>query len=135
MAVKARPPVKLQISKSSGHSFATGVAIAPIDKQPEPTCPFCGCKHTLELCKPFLEETHRNKLNFVKTKGICFGCLSMGHISRDCKRRLTSPVCRQVHPSVLHVNGREGATKETERLSGAVSRASEELCGHIGVGE
>lgn len=55
VAVKARFPVKLQSSSSSS---ATGVAIAPKEKQSEPCCPLCSCKHTLELCKPFMEETH-----------------------------------------------------------------------------
>lgn len=135
MAVKTRFPVKAQISKAYDSSFATGVTISPKETEPEPSCPFCRCKHTLEQCKPFFEETHRNKLNFVKSEGICFGCLSIGHISRDCKQRLTCRVCKQAHPSALHIYVKNGPTKQTERPSGVAGRTTAELCGHIGAGE
>ena len=135
VAVKTRFPVKAQISKAYDSSFATGVIISPKETEPEPSCPFCRCKHTLERCKQFFEETHRNKLNFVKIKGICFGCLSIGHISRDCKQRLTCRACKQAHPSALHIYVKNCPTKQTERPSGVAGRTTAELCGHIGAGE
>ncbi len=135
VAVKPRSAIKSQMSKSVGSSFATDVTVAPREKNPDPFCPFCSCKHTLELCKQFMETTHRNKLNFLKNKGVCFGCLSTGHLSRDCKKRLICRVCNLSHPSVLHIRSQDGTVKEQEKSSGAIQGASVKLCGHIGAGE
>lgn len=131
MSVKSRYVVKSQMSKSAGSSFATDVTVASKEKKLEPFCPFCSCKHTLELCKQFMETTHRDKLNFLKTKGTCFGCLCSSHISRDCKKRLTCTVFKLSHPSVLHINSQDRKVKEREKSSGATQGAPVESCGHI----
>lgn len=120
VTTKTRPPAKPQITKSSGSSFVTGVTVAPKEKQSEPPetpCSFCNCKHALEVCKAFMAQTHRNKLNFLKCKGMCFGCLSTGHISRGCGKHLTCRVCKQAHPSVLHINIKaSGLAGKTPRM-------------------
>lgn len=120
------------MSKSSGSSFATSIAIAQKETKPEPSCPFCSCKHTLELCQQFLKKKHRDKLSFLKTKDICFGCLTTGHISRECERHLTYRVSKQAHPSVLHIDTKDNTFKEAERPSDVIGSALVELCGHIG---
>lgn len=66
----------------------------------------CSQVHTLEQCPQLEKKTHRNKINFMKEKGICFGCLRSGHGSKDCDKRLTCKVCSQNHPSMLHINQR-----------------------------
>ncbi|XP_052470971.1 uncharacterized protein LOC128027405 [Carassius gibelio] len=132
---KARSPVKSQVSKSSGSSFATSITIAQKQMKFDLSCPFCSARHTLDMCKDFLKITHRDKLSFLKTKGICFGCLSTGHISRDCKRRLSCKVCKQAHPSVLHIEAKDSIVEKAERPSNATGGASAGLCGHIGAGD
>ena len=128
---KARSPVT-QISKSPSSSFAT---IAQSETKLNLPCPFCSSRHTLDLCKDFVKIAHRDKLSFIKAKGICFGCLSTGHISRDCKRRLSCKTCKQAHPSVLHIEAKDSTTKRTERPADVIGSASAELCGHIGAGD
>ncbi len=49
-------------------------------------------------------KKHRDKINFLKEKGICFACLCIGHRSKDCDKHLTYKVCSQKHPSILHIN-------------------------------
>ena len=123
---KAKSPVKTRPSKPFSSSYATSVA--PVTgAKPDPSCPFCSSKHALDSCQKFGKKAHRDKLSFMKTKGICYGCLNPGHISKDCNRRLTCNVCKRTHPSILHI-----ATKETDRPS-VVSVA--ESCAHIGAGD
>ena len=57
--------------------------------------------HLLNACVKFKAETHENKLNFVKKKGLCFGCLRKGHMSSDCKKRMTCATCHKNHPPVF----------------------------------
>ncbi|KAL2089185.1 hypothetical protein ACEWY4_016084 [Coilia grayii] len=131
---KTRAPVKAQTSKSTSSSYVTSVALPLKETKPEPSCHFCSSKHTLDSCKTFMKKAHRDKLSFLKSKGICFGCLSTGHISKDCKRRLTCSMCKRAHPSTLHIEPKDNATKEAERPSDVIGSASAELCGHIGAG-
>lgn len=65
------------------------------------TCLFCSQSHSLEQCKEFVKKKHREKVNFIKEKAVCFGCLHVGHRSKECKRRLTCKMCNQKHPNVL----------------------------------
>ncbi|KAK0134388.1 hypothetical protein N1851_030045 [Merluccius polli] len=133
--VKARSLVKSHPPKSSGSSYAASISLAQKETKPEPSCPLCSSKHVLDLCKEFAKKPHRDKLSFIKTKGICFGCLSIGHISKECKKRLSCVVCKQAHPSTLHIEIKGKATKEAEKPSGVIGSASAELCGHIGAGD
>ena len=66
----------------------------------------CNKDHALEECPRFEEKTHRDKINLLKEKGVCFGCLRIGHRSKFCDKRLTCKVCSQTHPSVLHIKQR-----------------------------
>ena len=133
--VRAKSPIKSQPSKSYGRSYATSIALAQKEAKPEPSCPFCSSEHALDLCKDFLKKIHRDKISFLKTKGICFGCLSAGHISKECKKRLTCKVCKKAHPSALHIEFKDVTAKEAGKPSGVIGSASAELCGHIGAGD
>lgn len=42
-------------------------------------------------------------MSFLKKKGICFGCLCIRHISRDCKERSLCKICHLKHTSRLHI--------------------------------
>ena len=49
------------------------------------------------------KKARGEKIGFLKEGGVCFGCLYIGHISKDCKRRLTCKVCSLKHPSIVHI--------------------------------
>ena len=69
----------------------------------QPQCSFCKrTDHLLNACVKFKAEARENKLNFVKENGLCFGCLRKGHMSNDCKKRLTCATCNKNHPTCLH---------------------------------
>jgi hypothetical protein len=68
-----------------------------------PTCPFCSAKsHCLNECNKFKSIILDERVKFVMVNSLCFGCLTEGHISRECKARLTCDICSRRHPSCLH---------------------------------
>nr|XP_054757838.1 uncharacterized protein LOC129263947 [Lytechinus pictus] len=67
------------------------------------TCAMCSsAEHQLEKCQKFKDKTLSERKEFIKKGGLCFGCLRKGHMSKECKKRLTCEVCSKRHPSLLH---------------------------------
>lgn len=66
------------------------------------TCMFCGNQHAVAGCPALTQKSQEEKTKFVMSNGLCFGCLTKGHRSRDCKERLTCSKCQKSHPTVLH---------------------------------
>lgn len=74
---------------------------APLDKR---TCLYCKGEHALELCSLLGKRAHKQKITFLKEQKVCFGCLCIGHISKDCRRRMSCKTCGARHPSMLHIH-------------------------------
>ncbi len=55
------------------------------------------------------KRPHKEKVEFLKTNGFCFACLTKAHMSRTCKKRATCSICRMRHPTILH--SEENVTK------------------------
>ena len=120
--VKISKPRTATESKSSrftskGSSFATTVTTvsdSKAEKSPvksnmpfavyDFSCLFCSGKHPLPECPKMNAQAHEAKVQFLREKGLCFGCLKVGHLSRNCKRRLTCQTCQARHPTILHIN-------------------------------
>lgn len=56
-------------------------------------CLFCQGEHKLDSCNELSKKPHSKKMDFLKSKGVCFGCLS---------------------PTILHIYKNVGACKEKE---------------------
>lgn len=109
--LKSNPQSK---HRFKGDSFATVTTIeTPIvedlgrsnqSKASAHTCNSCICcfkGHTLDQCPQFENKAHRDKITFIRTKGICFDCLHFGHLSKDCEKCLHSTDTNQQRkPSV-----------------------------------
>lgn len=67
-------------------------------------CLFCLQDHSLDECQQLAKNKHREKINFLKEKGVCFGCLNIGHLSKNCDKRKTCEKCKQSHPTALHIH-------------------------------
>lgn len=136
--------------KYKGDSFATITTVeTPAVKNhndskhnPKPTnasapttnaCLCCSKNHTLDQCPQFKDATHGDKVTLIRQKGICFGCLRVGHLSRNCEKRLTCKICNKEHPSLLH---RGDANKVEKPKEPVVSNAqiSLQTCGQTGAG-
>ncbi|KAK7882611.1 hypothetical protein WMY93_028785 [Mugilogobius chulae] len=75
-------------------------------------CLFCqGAEHVMEQCKKIKKSLHKEKIDFLRAKGLCFSCLKQGHMSNSCKEKMSCQVCSQLHPTVLHIKAK---TKEVE---------------------
>lgn len=133
--------------KGRGSSFATSVAaVNPGTKQRERTlsyksmkmsCLMCGEDHKLEMCPKLEKKLHRQKIDFLKGRGVCFGCLSVGHMSKDCRNRLSGQLCNLKHPTILHILSKEKEIeieKTQKEAPGESQAVSLKTCGHIGAG-
>lgn len=93
-------------------------------------CLFCTQRHTLDQCSQLKRKSYPEKLDFLKEKGVCFGCLHTGHMRKDCGKRISCKVCYQKHPTVLLEERKEDDGSKEKSVSGtAVS-----TCGHTGAG-
>ena len=94
----------------------------------ERSCAYCdGKNHDLTACWKLQEKENKYKIEFLKSKGFCFGCLKKGsHISKNCTKRLTCKKCNLNHPTILHRDQNPGGKKSTEdtEIRSAGSRCS-----------
>ena len=98
-----RPPAKLH-----GRVFATESAAKPaaegdgLEQRP-PWCFLCRRYiHALEDCADYLGKSYEERRQVIFDKGLCFGCLRKGHLTRECRSRRTCATCGERHPSSLH---------------------------------
>nr|XP_054587464.1 uncharacterized protein LOC129152993 [Nothobranchius furzeri] len=64
---------------------------------------FCkGPNHVLTRCRGFLEKAVTDRVKFIRTEGLCFGCLQPGHQSKGCNNRSICEKCNKGHPTCLH---------------------------------
>ena len=122
--VKDDPKVGKKDSKGSinrrGANFATsgndGHHTDVNNKQPDSSisstvtmrlpakCPFCNSHHVLVRCKDFKKLRVGQRLQFVRSKGLCVNCLLSGHFVRECPKSSFCKVsgCQSKHSTYLH---------------------------------
>lgn len=72
-------------------------------REGQESCNFCGMtNHSLATCRKFRQCNQLERSSFIKKKGLCFGCLNSGHLSKQCKDRATCDICGKKHPTCLH---------------------------------
>ena len=72
-------------------------------RNPRNVCPSCNCNnHALSKCRKFLRKPIHERWHFVKDKRLCFNCLGVDHMSRDCKCESKCKACSRPHHTVLH---------------------------------
>jgi len=119
-------------------------SIAPISN----SCCFCNFNHALEDCRSLRSRPYQERIQFIASKGLCFGCLSDKHVAKDCPQRKSCKFtsCPKKHPTVLHTQPRERVNGETstgsaDNVSGSASQVrngmastDDTLCSVTGVG-
>ena len=87
-----------------------------VDASSKP-CVYCdGEQHSLTVCKKFKSKQHKDKIDFLRSKGLCFACLKHGHMSNNCKQKLQCQECSRLHPTPLHIT-RKDSKDETTKAS------------------
>ena len=87
-------------------------------------CLFCSFRHSLEDCKFLRSLPYPDRIRFLSSKGLCFGCLSNKHVAKDCAQRKACKFtdCTLKHPTVLHTRPREKANSD---VNGVASNAAD----------
>lgn len=80
--------------------------------------------HGIHTCQRFMGKSITERVRFVKTKKICFGCLKPGHHSKNCEKRSVCDTCKKKHQTCLH----EDRAKEDGKNIGMMN---ERRVGHI----
>ena len=79
-------------------------------------CSFCKGEHHFAKCTAFTSECLDARRKFIFARGLCFGCLKKGHLSKDCRIRLSCSLCKKRHPTVLHDDHWKGIqTKDADK--------------------
>ena len=102
--VKFRRSGDRRFKRQKGSSFRTNMS-KPDGSTRNPrsrSCALCSKPHDLDECSEFLKKPLTEKRNFVKEKGLCFGCYSSEHIAKLCKSRKSCLTCHKKHPTSIH---------------------------------
>ncbi|XP_071088902.1 uncharacterized protein [Haliotis cracherodii] len=113
-ATRAAYPVQPKLM-TSGKPSATRERTANTSRAFIKPCWFCNEDHTMEMCKGMQCKTLDEKTDFLRPKGLCFGCLQFGHMSRECPSRLTCHICKLRHATCFHDNGKDREKKEMDQ--------------------
>jgi hypothetical protein len=97
-------------------------------------CLFCGGNHMLEECRKLRYKQHTDKISFLKSKGLCFACLSHGHLSSDCRNRISCKVCKETHPAGLHRQNDASQTQVENKDAAPKPQATVNRIGNRDVG-
>ena len=60
--------------------------------------------HNLNGCDKFKKMLHTERIEFVKSNGLCLGCRRYGHVKKDCRGKKVSSTGKGFHPTSLHTN-------------------------------
>ena len=94
----------------------------------------------MECCQKMIWKPHTEKIEFLRTKGICFASLNKGHMSKGWRKCLTCGSCNLKHPTLLHIITTElsqkehGTTTMNEENPVSSTLVSLQACGPTGAG-
>lgn len=65
-------------------------------------CSCCKERHFIYKCDKFTAMSQEEKKRFILDNKMCYGCLRVGHVSKECRKRATCNICKRSHPTPLH---------------------------------
>ncbi|XP_071094674.1 uncharacterized protein [Haliotis cracherodii] len=87
-------------------------------------CDYCGNDgHLIDSCKKLASKPHIDRLNFLKSKGLCFRCFEQGHRSKECHKIVICQCCKGNHSTILHIDSQTNL----KCLSACTGQASEDM--------
>lgn len=100
--------------KSTGHKMQKLPVVSK--EMSSESCLYCEESHPLFRCSKLNKIPQREKIEFLRGKGICFGCLKVAHMSKECRNRLTCDECNLKHPTILHVHNKDKVSRSEETM-------------------
>ncbi|XP_078619097.1 uncharacterized protein LOC144886352 [Branchiostoma floridae x Branchiostoma japonicum] len=86
-----------------GSSLAVAVATGGAEAGSAGGCLYCAqANHGLSHCGVLGARPVAERLQYIRDRGLCFGCLGKAHMAKECKQRATCGKCQRSHPTVLH---------------------------------
>ncbi|XP_043063191.1 uncharacterized protein LOC122319659 [Drosophila yakuba] len=71
-------------------------------RREEPKCTSCQQNHQLFKCPQFIALDIASRRDFLKSRMLCFNCLSPAHMVGNCTSRHTCRICRRKHHTLVH---------------------------------
>ena len=65
-------------------------------------CDYCNSGHALETCDALRRLPYQDRIQFLTSKNLCFGCLSKDHAARICAERKRCTVPNILWPKTSH---------------------------------
>ena len=94
-------------------------------------CLYCSRNHALEDCQSLRWKLYQERIQFLLSKKLCFGCLSTDHGAKFCPQRKQCKIanCKGRHPTVLHTSPCERPAVDVG--VGTEDIISTQVCSHI----
>lgn len=68
-------------------------------------CLFCEDEsHMLSECQEIRSKPFNDRIQFLKGRGLCFGCLKLGHQRHACRNKAACKECERRHPTIMHID-------------------------------
>ena len=94
---------------------------------PSTGCAVCNESHPVWFCDKFKALSTEERWNKIKELGLCFRCLSAGHLGRDCKNVSLCNIdnCKANHNRLLH-GGKKPDNSDGDKIENT-SRGAEQI--------
>ena len=90
-------------------------------------CMACdSISHVVWRCENFIKRSLSDRKAVVRQKNLCFNCLSVGHIAKNCPSQRKCRTCSEAHHSLLHPpeeQGKAASVFKSTRASGGSSQS------------
>ncbi len=95
---------------------------------PSTGCAVCNESHPVWFCDKFKALSTEERWNKIKELGLCFRCLSAGHLGRDCKNVSLCNIdnCKANHNRLLH-GGKKPDNSDGSTIENIPPRGTEQI--------
>ncbi|XP_028176994.1 uncharacterized protein LOC114364858 [Ostrinia furnacalis] len=87
-------------------------------------CVYCDQEHKINYCSQFMKQSVDDRRDFVRQKRLCFNCLRLGHLARDCKNNTRCKICRRLHNTLLHLAGSSSSSSASSETKNKITERS-----------
>ena len=104
----------------------------PESPSPELSCHLCSGPHLIDDCPKFLSLSLEERQETAKKKGLCFGCLRKGHLTKNCRNRAHCATCKRRHPTTLHWEKKAEELKKDDPTEAVTHTSKASLLDSVG---